>query len=231
MWLSLIIGSCLGSFSCATIERLYQGESILFPASHCTHCHKKLRPYELIPIFSILLQKFCCRYCQKPLSKIYFFAELSGALLFLLLFRISGTDYGLFYGFWFLSGWLLTLTDLFFYHVEPKILYPATAAMLFLTIQNQQILHWEVALFLGLVFLCIHLFLPNSIGGGDLQLLLCWSLFFDYRQLALLLCVASFFGIVTILLSNLRLKPIKKLPFIPFLWAALIFLFLFNYIH
>lgn len=224
MLFAFLLGACLASFCCVVIERSYQGISIVKPASHCTCCQHKLRSYELIPIFSILLQKFRCTACQQSIPKIYLLAEVSGALLFVGLSQLPLTFCSLFCSLWLLSGWLLSLTDLFYYHVEPKILYPVSVVMLLLAIFGPLPLYWQQTALLFLIFLCIRLFFPHKIGGGDLQLLLCWSLFLPYHELALLICLASLLGVLVILLSNLLGQPIKKLPFVPFLWAALAFL-------
>ena len=58
-------GCCLGSFLMVVATRLPIGEDFLVSRSHCHHCQKTLRFYELIPLFSILFMKFRCSACQK----------------------------------------------------------------------------------------------------------------------------------------------------------------------
>lgn len=71
-----LIGACFGSFLCLVAERLPVGRSLWWPPSHCQGCHQPLQLYELIPVVSILLQRFRCRKCQQPVAKSYLLAEL-----------------------------------------------------------------------------------------------------------------------------------------------------------
>ena len=49
-----IIGMVLGSFYNVVGYRLPNNMSIVFPNSSCPNCNKKLKFYELIPIFSYI---------------------------------------------------------------------------------------------------------------------------------------------------------------------------------
>ncbi|WP_285603835.1 prepilin peptidase, partial [Enterococcus faecalis] len=71
-----LIGACFGSFLCLVAERLPVGRSLWWPPSHCQGCQQPLHLYELIPVVSILLQRFRCRKCQQPVAKSYLLAEL-----------------------------------------------------------------------------------------------------------------------------------------------------------
>ena len=52
------------------------------PRSHCPHCKKALRWYELIPIISYLLSKGQCQHCSEPISARYPAVEIITAALF-----------------------------------------------------------------------------------------------------------------------------------------------------
>lgn len=218
---SFIFGSCFGSFCCLVIQRLYAGESIVFPNSHCNHCRTALKPYELIPIVSILLLRFRCRYCGISLPKTYLFGEISGGLLFAWSFSLGISSQSLFLILWLLSGFTLSLTDLFYYHVEPRILYPTTILLLIIAWFTNIPLYWQTPLLVLLIFGCLFILRPKSFGGGDVQLLWCWSFFLSLPQLALLLFIASGLGLLAFLVSYLTKTTQKELPFVPFLWVAL----------
>ncbi len=81
-----ILGLAVGSFANVLIDRLPQGESILWGRSRCDFCKKTLRWYELIPIVSFLIQKGRCRRCGKKLSVQYPLIEFVTALGFVLLY-------------------------------------------------------------------------------------------------------------------------------------------------
>jgi len=78
-----VFGLLVGSFLNVLIDRLPFGENILWGRSHCDHCKKPLRWYELIPVFSYIFQRGNCLRCHKPLSIQYPMVELATALGFL----------------------------------------------------------------------------------------------------------------------------------------------------
>ena len=63
------------------IHRLPRGESIIYPASHCPHCGRKIGALELVPLIGYLLLRGECRYCKERISFRYPLVEfLTGAL-------------------------------------------------------------------------------------------------------------------------------------------------------
>lgn len=56
----------------------------IYGRSHCPHCGRELRWYELIPIFSFLLQRGKCRSCGAGLTLQYPIVEFLGGLIFIL---------------------------------------------------------------------------------------------------------------------------------------------------
>jgi len=81
-----LIGLCVGSFLNVLADRLPKGESVLWGRSHCDHCKKTLRWYELIPLVSFLVQGGRCWRCRKKLSIQYPLVELVTAIGFVLLY-------------------------------------------------------------------------------------------------------------------------------------------------
>jgi leader peptidase (prepilin peptidase)/N-methyltransferase len=85
-----LIGACIGSFLGVLATRLPRGESVLWGRSHCDYCGKPLRWFELIPIFSFIIQKGRCLRCHKKLSWSYPLLELVTGLGFVYLYpRVS----------------------------------------------------------------------------------------------------------------------------------------------
>ena len=89
--------------------------------SHCQGCHQPLL-YELIPVVSILLQRFRCRKCQQPVAKCYLLAELVMGGLTASCFAGLTID-ALILWWWLTSAFTLSLIDYWYLVVEPKILY------------------------------------------------------------------------------------------------------------
>ena len=77
-----IIGLAVGSFLNVLIDRLPNNESIM-GRSHCDHCKKTLRPLNLIPVISYLVQKGRCSFCRGKLSLQYPAIELITGALFI----------------------------------------------------------------------------------------------------------------------------------------------------
>jgi len=82
-----VFGVVIGSFLNVVTMR-YDGAHFLFDAkmiggrSHCPHCKKTLRWFELVPIVSFLVQGGRCRRCKAKLSVQYPIVELLSGLIF-----------------------------------------------------------------------------------------------------------------------------------------------------
>mgnify|MGYP001061229055 CR=1 FL=1 len=79
-----ILGICIGSFLNVCIWRLPRHESISEPPSHCPVCDTRLKPLDLIPLFSQLFLRGHCRYCKTQISWRYFGVELCTGVFFVL---------------------------------------------------------------------------------------------------------------------------------------------------
>ncbi len=66
--LLILLGLVLGSFVNALVWRLREGRDWVNDRSECTHCHHKLAPLDLIPVFSWLYLRGKCRYCHKKID-------------------------------------------------------------------------------------------------------------------------------------------------------------------
>ena len=80
-----ILGTLIGSFLNVVIYRFNTGKSIVKGRSICMSCNKKLRWFELIPIFSWLIQSGKCRRCASYISHQYPLVEFFTGLVFVLL--------------------------------------------------------------------------------------------------------------------------------------------------
>ncbi|MGV8979784.1 prepilin peptidase [Clostridium sp.] len=79
-----ILGLLIGSFLNVCIYRIPRGESIAYPASHCTSCGNDIKFYDLIPVLSWIFLRGKCRNCQEKISIRYALVESVTAILFLL---------------------------------------------------------------------------------------------------------------------------------------------------
>ncbi len=83
--LIFLLGTIIGSFLNVVIYRFGTGKSIAIGRSICMTCNNKLRWYELIPLFSFLIQKGRCRRCASSISHQYPLVEFGTGLMFTLI--------------------------------------------------------------------------------------------------------------------------------------------------
>lgn len=79
---ALALGALIGSFLNVIIYRYNTGLSFATGRSQCFVCGKKLEWYELIPLFSFLVQHGRCRVCHTKISWQYPLVELATGVLF-----------------------------------------------------------------------------------------------------------------------------------------------------
>jgi leader peptidase (prepilin peptidase)/N-methyltransferase len=80
-----LLGTIIGSFLNVVIYRFNTGKSITHGRSICMTCNKSLRWYELIPLFSFLIQSGKCRRCASSISNQYPLVEFGTGLVFSLI--------------------------------------------------------------------------------------------------------------------------------------------------
>jgi len=80
-----LLGTIIGSFLNVVIFRFNTGRTIVKGRSMCMNCSKHLRWYELIPVFSFLIQKGKCRNCASRISHQYPLVEIITGLVFALI--------------------------------------------------------------------------------------------------------------------------------------------------
>lgn len=221
-----IFGCILGSFLFLVAQRVPVGKSIITPASHCSFCQTKLNVFDLIPLLSILLLRFRCRYCQHRLAAIYFFSELCCGILCAFIFQTVNPLYSFIF---LITAFLLSLTDIFYLVVEPKLFYPLAIILCIDHISLGFTIHIFTGIVVFLSLFCLNYLLPDSVGGGDIYLLTLWGALLGGEALIFLLFVASTSGLSFILFYRLALKQkLQQLPFVPFLSLGLLFTFLYN---
>lgn len=88
--LVFILGLLIGSFLNVCIYRIPKGENIAISRSHCMKCGHVLKWYELIPLFSWLIQGGKCRSCKDKISVQYPIIEASNALVWMTILFVWG---------------------------------------------------------------------------------------------------------------------------------------------
>lgn len=103
-----VFGTIIGSFLNVIILRFNTGDSFLKGSSKCFSCSKKLSWYELVPIFSFLIQKGRCRQCGSKISWQYPLVEMISGFLFVLVMFGGGNILRIFYS-WLLVSLLVIM--------------------------------------------------------------------------------------------------------------------------
>ncbi len=81
------LGLVIGSFLNVCIYRIPERISLLWPASKCVNCSKRVAWYDNIPVVSYLVLRGKCRHCQHKISALYPIIEIITGIVFLSLFH------------------------------------------------------------------------------------------------------------------------------------------------
>lgn len=249
--LVFIFGSVVGSFLNVCIHRMPQGESVVWPHSHCPSCKKKIPGYDNIPFLSYMILRGRCRFCKGKISLRYPLVELLTALLFVALFNRYGLTYDFFILCVFISGLIVaTFVDMKFRIIPDEISVGGIIFGFILTsIKGFNLKPFEynpapmVTSLLGIVigggtiyltgkfFDLIYFKLlkrppiqgeTESMGGGDVKLLAMIGAFLGWHKAIFVFFFAPFFG-AAIGAINLLLKKDHTIPYGPFLSFAAVF--------
>jgi len=200
-----LVGSILASFLGLVIDR-FPEQSIIRPASHCDSCQTRLRPLDLIPIFSQVIGRFRCRYCKARYPVWYALFELGLGLLFL------SWSWG-----WISIGQVILITAGLalgiydFRHQEYPLLVWVTFHLILMAFCA-----WNLVMVFFLVLGIMAHFIDIRMGAGDFLFLASSALVFSATELLILIQFASATGILVFLLQ----KKKERLPFVPFLLLA-----------
>lgn len=200
-----LVGSILASFLGLVIDR-FPEQSIIQPASHCDSCQTRLRPLDLIPILSQVLNRFRCRYCKAPYSFWYALFELGLGVIFL---AWSWELLSLGQVILITAGLTLGIYD--FRHQEYPLLVWMTFHLILMASSS-----WNLVMVSFLVLGMLAHFIDIRMGAGDFLFLSSCALLFSVTELLILIQFASATGILAFLLQ----KKKERLPFVPFLLLA-----------
>lgn len=230
-----LIGTFLGSFYNVVAYRLPKGESIVYPSSHCPKCNHSLKPWELIPIFSFLIQRGKCSSCKAKISWFYPFSEMMCGLLFVFSYLSFGFTLDLIIALTFVSMLIIViLSDYYYMIIEDSVLITFGIALLLeiffihgFTIVWHSVLNGILAF--GIMYLLKlfgdFLFKRESLGGGDIKLMFIIGLLIGWDMSIITIFLSSFIALPASIFI-LKTKKDHELPYGPFLaFAALIIYF------
>lgn len=233
--LFFIIGTIFGSFYNVVGYRLPKGQSIISPPSHCPNCNHRLKPSELIPIFSYIFQNGKCKNCHQPISAFYPIFELLTGLLFALSYLSFGFSLNLILALTFVSFLIIIVVSDYEFMIIPDEVLIFFGIVLFgeiwyingLNSALSSILNGICAFFTmwGIKKFGDFLFKKESMGGGDIKLMFIFGMVLGYPMAILSIFIGSLVGLpISLIIMNK--KDTHIIPFGPFLAAGALIIFL-----
>lgn len=248
-----LFGNIIGSFLNVVIYRLNSGKT-LGGRSICMSCAKKLSWYELIPVFSFLIQKGRCRSCASRISEQYPIVEILTGVVFVVLanhflpiLSISSTKFVIllvFFAFMFSILIVVSFYDIKHKIIPNKLSYTfiiLSFISMFLNTQGTSLTIFDspsyTALVAGPLFAIVFALIwgiskGNLMGFGDAKLALGigWMLGMQLGIAGIVLAfwVGAVFGIFLLLVSKKKVGMKTEIPFAPFLVLGTFIAFILN---
>jgi len=225
---AFVLGAMIGSFLNVCIHRIPGGESIVFPASHCTSCRAPIRPYDNIPLLSWAVLRARCRACGAPISARYPLVELLTGLSAVASAAAFGWSVQALVAFVFLAA-LVVVTFIDVDHqIIPDVISLPGIVLGFLASLLPGGPGWQASLIgillgggvLWAVAEGYHwLTGREGMGGGDVKLLAMIGAFLGWRAVPITLMIGSLTGTVIglALIAGQRQDGRTPIPFGPFL--------------
>ena len=229
-----IIGLILGSFYNVVGLRLPNGESIVFPGSHCPNCNHKLAWYENIPILSFLFLGGKCKSCKTNISIMYPLIELLTGCLFLISYLLFDfTEY------FYISIILSSLVVIIFVSdTKYMIILDSPLVISSILILGIKIFFEGLSagldsllsgfIIFGIMYLLMllgnFLFKKESLGGGDIKLSFVAGLALGWKLGIFYICLASFLAFPYAIYITFKKKE-NMLPFGPFLAISMLLVY------
>ena len=195
-----IFGITIGSFLNVCIYRIPLHQSIVTVSSHCMTCGRKLKWYDMIPVFSWLLLGGKCRNCKSKISRQYPVIESLNGILYVVICLVNGMDLlSLIYCLMTSALLTLSLIDWRTYEIPPGInaflfILGVAAAVLD---RGNLLSHLAgmvcVSGFLGILYLISR---GRAIGGGDIKLMFACGLILGWKQIILAFLLGCIIGSV-----------------------------------
>lgn len=195
-----IFGIVIGSFLNVCIYRIPLHQSIVTVSSHCMTCGRKLKWYDMIPVFSWLLLGGKCRSCKSKISLQYPVIESLNGILYVVICLVNGMDlFSLIYCLMTSALLTLSLIDWRTYEIPLGInvflfILGVAAAVLD---RGNLLSHLAgmvcVSGFLGILYLISR---GRAIGGGDIKLMFACGLILGWKLIILAFLLGCIIGSV-----------------------------------
>lgn len=229
--LIFIFGASLGSFYQVFVTRREKKEDFIFTRSHCDFCKRKLKFYELIPVFSYIFLGGRCSYCGEKINRENFLIELlTGSLGVFVFLKYKVTlETFLIIGILVLASFIgiIDYKTSYIYNLDLLIILILTIIYK-VFISSGLTLSIKYSLGMGLIFFALYYF-TNMMGLGDVYYSFIMGLFAENLYGAFILFRDSFISaaVFSIILLILKKKTFKdSIAFGPFMSLSIIIFFI-----
>ena len=216
-----LVGISIGSFLNVCIYRIPKKEDIVFERSHCMSCGNVLKWYELIPLFSFLVQGGKCRNCKTKLSVQYPLIELLNGLIYVWIFMAKGFQPESIL-FCICASVLIVISVIDWRTFEIPFGCNIVIGILGIVRVILDLAHWYdyvIGFFAvsGLFLIIYWITKGRGIGGGDIKLMAAAGLLLGWQNILLSLMIGSIAGsVIHLALMKIQGKD-RVLAFGPYL--------------
>lgn len=225
----------MASFYDVFVMRREKNENFLWGRSHCDSCHRNLKFYELIPVFSYIFLGGKCKTCGEKIGKDKFFAEILISSLSVFIFL----KYDLSIQSFLLIGIITVATFIgiidyktgFIYNLDLLIIL-IFSLLLKLFLGESIFNSLKFSLGMGMIFYALYKF-TGMMGFGDVLYSFIMGIFANNLLGAFLIfkdafVIGAVFSIILILLKKKNFKD--SIAFGPFISIAIIIFILCRWI-
>ena len=221
-----IFGITIGSFLNVCIYRIPLGESIVMAPSHCMTCGRKLKWYDMVPVFSWLVLGGKCRNCKSKISVQYPIIEGVNGILYVMICAVNGLEWSsVIYCFMASALLVLSIIDWRTYEIPFGInvfLFVLGVAMTILdrgNLAEHLIGMICVSGLLGILYLLTG---GRAIGGGDIKLMFACGLLLGWKLILLAFFLGCIIGSVVHIIRMSVKKAGRMLAMGPYLSAGIL---------
>ena len=221
-----IFGITIGSFLNVCIYRIPLGESIVTAPSHCMTCWRKLKWYDMVPVFSWLVLGGKCRNCKSKISVQYPIIEGVNGILYVMICAVNGLEWSsVIYCFMASALLVLSIIDWRTYEIPFGInvfLFVLGIAMTILDRGNlvEHLIGMIcVSGLLGILYLLTG---GRAIGGGDIKLMFACGLILGWKLILLAFFLGCIIGSVVHIIRMSVKKAGRMLAMGPYLSAGIL---------
>lgn len=205
-----IFGITIGSFLNVCIYRIPLGESIVTAPSHCMTCGRKLKWYDMVPVFSWLLLGGKCRNCKAKISVQYLIIEGVNGILYVVICVVNGLEWSsVIYCFMASALLVLSIIDWRTFEIPfclNVFLFVLGVAAVILDRGNVVDHLIGMICISGLLEVLYLVSGGRAIGGGDIKLMFACGLILGWKRIILAFLLGCVIGSV---IHTVRIKVSK----------------------